>query len=1447
VSAADVESEAAGANTEARGSVDRLGRLGLAGFALLCYVPLLLTDPGRVDADSKAYFYLSPDRLLAGAASLWDPQIGAGSVAYQIIGFLFPVGPFYWLTGHVAGIPPWISQRIWMGTLLFGAGLGVRYLLRTLGVRGPGIAVGMVAYAFSPYAIQFASLQSVLLAPWAGMPWMTAFAVRGLRRGGWKYPALLAIVVQLTGSVNASTLAFALLAPALWIPYAVVVAREVDWRRAWGFVWRSGVLVGLTSLWWATALLIESAFGRNALRFTEQLSTTSATLYPLEILRGLGYWIFYYYDSHGPIVGASDSFLQNPAVLFASIVVPALGLLAGALLRWSARAYFVLLVLVGVALAVGSSPFDDRSPLAAAFHMFASGSTAGLALRNSARAVPLVALGLACMLAAGVSALYERLSGVGKVRVGGAIVAGVLVLCLVNAPGVWARNYYDSSLEYDSVPGYWKDAARALDAASHDTRVLALPGSPFGAYTWGATQDPVEPGLMDRPFVTLQQIPEGSDATANLLASLNVPLQAGVLDPNAIAPVARLLGAGDVLVNLDLQTNRYGLVPAGQLWNLLTARPPEGLAAPDAYGTEPAGPRVPELGNLARPEGEPPPPVAVFRVDDPVGIVRTKPADGALIVDGDGSGLVAMAGAGLLDANRLVVYSPTFEREPDRLRDLADGAELVVTDSNRKRPFWATSLTNSFGATEQVDEEPLDQSSYDQRLEVFPDETPRSQTVTILRGVKSVRATQGYGVFNATFSRPALVLDDNVFTGWTVDAGAPVGRGERLRIEFEEPVTTDRVNVVQPLQDAAQGRWISRVSLRFDGDDTVRRDLGDASRTALGQTLSFPERTFSTLEIGIDQTTRIKDGPQNAVGFQEIRVAGDESYARPVGMEETTRMPLDLLETLGPASLDNPLTLLISRDLMDDISMTREVSLPTARTFRLSGTARLGTLAGDAQLDRLLGIPGANDGGVTLNASGRYNDPRARASSAIDGDPATAWTTPLGLATGSIDLTLPADITLDRLDLRLVDDGRHSIPTALQITADDGTTRTVDLGSAPHDAADDGTVLVPVTFEPLAGRRFTFTILDYEPSLTKVYDREHGTLLPSGIAELGVPGVERPPLSERITSRCITDLITVDGEPVGVRLTGSTADALDAQPLQVTPCNGRTVRLSAGRHVIVAAQTPNSPSGVDLSHLVLRSAAGGAAAPPTRPEPSAAAPEIRIVDQSRTSVTLEAAPASEPYWVVLGQSINRGWSAEANGRDLGEPTLVDGYANGWRVERTSSGEPTTIKLTWTPQRGVSLALLASLLAMLVCIGIVVVAVRADRRRARAESGDAPQLDDVTPAPLPQRRRALIGTVVAVTLVTALLVQPWVAPLVGGFVLLAILRTSWRRALRLAPVVIVGGTAVYVTVAQVVRDYRPEFQWAKNFSAWSIPVWAAIVLLAADALIAAVWRTDFDDA
>ena len=92
------------------------------------------------------------------------------------------------------------------------------------------MVVAAVAYMFTPYTLDYSARISVLLLPCAALPWMIGLTRKALRDGGWRYPALFALVVQVIGGVNATALIFAGVGPVLWI--AVRVARRARGRLA---------------------------------------------------------------------------------------------------------------------------------------------------------------------------------------------------------------------------------------------------------------------------------------------------------------------------------------------------------------------------------------------------------------------------------------------------------------------------------------------------------------------------------------------------------------------------------------------------------------------------------------------------------------------------------------------------------------------------------------------------------------------------------------------------------------------------------------------------------------------------------------------------------------------------------------------------------------------------------------------------------------------------------------------------------------------------------------------------------------------------------------------------------------------------------------------------------------------------------------------------------------
>ncbi|HMA46946.1 MAG TPA: alpha-(1-_3)-arabinofuranosyltransferase family protein, partial [Frankiaceae bacterium] len=756
-------------------------------LAAVAYVPLLLTAPGRVGADTKQYLYLDPGRLLARAPAMWDPGVGMGTVTHQSIGYLLPMGPFYWVLEHV-GLPVWVAQRLWTGSLLFAAGTGVLFLLRSFGWPDRVTVVAALGYALSPYVLEYEARMSAILLPWAGLPWLVGIAVRGLRSAppgragwgpaGWRWPAAFALVVTLVGSVNATSLIYAGLGPVLWLPFAVWGTREVTARTALAVCLRTGVLTAVASLWWIAGLATQAGYGLDVLAYTETVKTVASGSQASEVLRGLGNWYFYGRDGIGSWIRPARDYTGSLWLIAVSFAVPLLALVATALVRWAHRAYFVTLVLVGTAVSVGVYPYGHPSPLGALFKAFARSSTTGLALRSMPRAVPLVALGLSVLLAAGLTALWEAAprAAAGARRwlpVGASVV--VVVLVAADMAPLWRGQFVDPGLDRpEKLPAYQTHVAAALDARGPATRVLELPGADFSHYRWGATLDPVLPGIMDRPFVSRELIPSGQPASADLLRALDRRLQEGVLETAALPALARLMGVGDVELRSDLEYERFRTPRPRSTWTLFTRSRPDGLAAPRTFGPPvPETPVIPltdEITLGTPPTAPDPPAVAVFGVRDPVPIVRGERAERPLLVSGNGEGLVDAAAAGLLGDSGVVLYTASLDRA--RLRRALDaGADLLLTDSNRRRAErWGT-IRENYGYVERAGETPLREDPSDARLPVFSGAGDDSRTVAEQRGVASVVAT-GYGnpVAYAPADRPSNAFDGDPDTAWRVGA-----------------------------------------------------------------------------------------------------------------------------------------------------------------------------------------------------------------------------------------------------------------------------------------------------------------------------------------------------------------------------------------------------------------------------------------------------------------------------------------------------------------------------------------------------------------------------------------------------------------------------------------------------------------------------------------------------
>jgi hypothetical protein len=376
---------------------------------------------------------------------------------------------------------------------------------------------------------------------------------------------------------------------------------------------------------------------------------------------------------------------------------------------------------------------------------------------------------------------------------------------------------------------------------------------------------------------------------------------------------------------------------------------------------------------------------------------------------------------------------------------------------------------------------------------------------------------------------------------------------------------------------------------------------------------------------------------------------------------------------------------------------------------------------------------------------------------------------------------------------------------------------------------------------------------------TREYYSNSPIVTPVALAELGIPGVQRPAVGDSLTGACRDDLLTVDGAPVPIRVTGSTADAVSSKPLAVERCDPATgaassapLALDRGQHILRSALGVDT--GIDLDGMVLGSEAGGAplalgargAVPPAAA--TSRSPEVETVSSGRTSMKLRVTGADAPFWLVLGESHNRGWVASVDGHDLGEGKLVNGYANGWRVD-PKDGRAIDVTLTWTPQRNVWIAIAISGVTMLLCTALALGLFARRRRALAAQSPEATSgaAFDEPPAfrwpfvAAGTRPRApvIAATAIGAGLVAAVLIKPLPGLLVGLLVLAALLRARWRAVLAIGAPVALGLAALYVLVEQTVNKYPPVFEWPTFFDRVHVLGWLAVALLAADALVEVV--------
>ena len=317
-----------------------------------------VTAPGRIIADTKLDLAVDPGRFLARALTLWDPQ-QFGQLQDQAAGYLFPMGPFFYL-GRLAGLEPWVIQRLWIGAVGVAAFGGTVRLAGRLGIGTPwSRIVAGFAYAASPAALTLLGVLSSEFLPAAMLPWILiplAGAAHGGRRG--RAAARSAVAVACCGGINAAA-TFAVLVPA--VVYILALPRTAPrWRiLAW---WVPAVV--LATWWWLIPLALLSRYGVSIVPYTESAAVTTSVTGLSNVLRGTENWVSYLVVDGQPwwqpgyriVTGALPNLLTG--------VVAGLGLAGLLRPRLPARRFLLCVLLTGVLIISAGHLSSLGGPLA---------------------------------------------------------------------------------------------------------------------------------------------------------------------------------------------------------------------------------------------------------------------------------------------------------------------------------------------------------------------------------------------------------------------------------------------------------------------------------------------------------------------------------------------------------------------------------------------------------------------------------------------------------------------------------------------------------------------------------------------------------------------------------------------------------------------------------------------------------------------------------------------------------------------------------------------------------------------------------------------------------------------------------------------------------------------------------------------------------------------------
>ena len=1232
--------------------------------AVVALVALAFSQaPGRLIGDTKSDLVLDPGTFLRRALEAWNPLQGFGVLDNQSYGYLWPMGPFFWL-GHELGVPGWAVQRGWWALLLVVGFTGALKLAGALGIGTPATRLlAALAYVLSPRVLSVLGTISVEAWPAAVLPWIVLPLVRGAtgqlsprRAAAWSGVAVLCL-----GGVNATASAAVLPLPLLYL-----LTRPAGVRGRL-LAWWVPITV-LAASWWALPLLLLGRYGYDFLDVIESSKVTTSVTGLVDTLRGGDHWLGYLVVDGRPVWTAGWELATRPGLVVATTLVAAAGL-AGLLLRGLPdRRWLLGGVLLGTVLVAAAHTGVLTGPLASTLQSALDGRLAPL--RNVHKADPVLRLPLVLGLAHLLAVASRAAGRVGRpvpARFAAAaavpVVAGLVAVSLLPA---WGSGLAPQGA-YAATPAYWQQAADWLDEHADGDRTLLLPSANAPVYRWGTPRDEPLQALASTPWAVRDGAPLGAPGSTRLLDGLDARLATGEPSP-AYADVLARAGIRFVLLRNDLDPDRSGSERPAVIRAALAGSP--GLTEVAGFGpAQPPGFRSGDRwAGAAAPD---PAAVEVFAIAGAERIAAY-PDDGAVALSGGPEGVLSLADAGLLDGRAVM---GTIDAEA---ADAADDAEatdaqplstlaeagtgsdedaVVQTDTQRRRAYNpGADPGRRYSATLSA-ADPLprpDLGPYD----------AAEQAVSVLEGASNVTASSSAddpfaadpdgAAHRGPDHRPAAAVDGDQDTAWvsatgTVRQHLDLSLLRRMRLR---EVTVDLVT------DPALGPEVTSVAVTTDAG-TVSAPVRRGRATVL-------LRTGWTAHIRVTITGVAGDPDSGVVGIRELIVphlAVSEAIALPPN-EDTTGGEWTVLAERPDGRRGDCLRGAAGWTCVPGLAEPGEESGSLERRFEappgdvaVAGTVRPRPGSGlDLLLDETLGYRA--DGTSRITA-----DPAARPGAAYDGDPTTAW--------------LPASgDQAPRLTLAL---GRMATISGLTgadwtgVAAVELTTRTGERRSLTRSGS----------FRPVRTDQVTLT---FRRAIRA------GAVVPMVLREFDLTGAPARSAGPVQVDCGAAPAVVLDGRARNLSITAPVSELLTLAPVRATTC-GPPITVVDGPHRMSSTAT----TALEVATAEV-SSGRPPATPPARP--------IRTVSWSDQHRVVDVAGGDKGY-LAMSEGYNDGWRATAYGRTL-TPVRMDGWQQGWKLP---PGAATRVTLTFAPGRMQHGLLLGGLVAGLLVLVLALLPVR----------------------------------------------------------------------------------------------------------------------------------------